>query len=179
MIVFRALFVASGQAPKLLPSIDEPLNASAQTVEGAIERPLVTFMLLARDRDPDTVLACILPSVSAAIPCIAHDPMGTALRAAWSAPLDGTGLQELCEDLRLVSLPRREDKGHQLAAPFSSPVDFGAETAPAPAEGFSLWGPFWAPAACWWARMMVPSIEWRSPCSWPAASACACTAAKS
>jgi hypothetical protein len=158
MIVFRTLFVASGQAPKLLTSIDEPLNAIAQTVEGAIERPLVTFILLVRDRDPDTMLACILPYVSAAIPFIAHNPMGTALRTSRSAPLDGPSLQELFADLRLVSLPRCKHKGHQLAAPFSSQVDFGAEPAPAPAEGFSLWVPFFAPAACWWARMMVPSI---------------------
>jgi hypothetical protein len=133
MVVFRALFIACGQAPKLLTPIDEPLNAIAQAVEGAIERPLVTFILLARNRDPHTMLAGILPYVSTAIAFIAHDAMGSALGTAWSTPLDGTGLHELCEDHRLVPLPRREDEGHQLAAPFSPQVDFGTETAPAPA----------------------------------------------
>ena len=57
-------------------------------------------------------------------------------------------LQELLEDHRLVPLPRGEDERHQLAAPFSPQVDFRAETAPAPAEGFGLWVPFFAPAAC-------------------------------
>jgi hypothetical protein len=133
MVVFRTLFIACGQAPKLLTSIDEPLNAIAQAVEGSIERPLVAFILLARDREPDTMLAGILPYVSAAIPFIAHDPMGAALGTAWSTPLDGTGLHELFEDHCLVPLSRCEDEGHQLAIPLSPQVDFGTETAPAPA----------------------------------------------
>ena len=133
MIVFRTFFVARGQAPKLLTPIDEPLNAIAQAVDGSIERPLVTFILLARDRNPDTMLAGILPDVPAAVPFIAHDAMGSALGPAWSPPLHGTGLHELVEDYRLVPLPRREDQGHQLAAPFSPQVHFGTETASAPA----------------------------------------------
>jgi hypothetical protein len=59
--------------------------------------------------------------------------MGAALRAAWPTPLDGTGLHELFEDHRLVSLPRCEDEGQQLAAPFSPQMDVGTEAAPAPA----------------------------------------------
>jgi hypothetical protein len=133
MVGFRALFIACGQAPKRLTPIDEPLKAIAQAVDGSIERPLVTFILLARDRDPDTMLAGILPDVPAAVPFLAYDAMGSTLGTAWSTPLDGTGLHELCEDHRLVPLPRREDEGHQLAAPFSPQVDCGTETAPAPA----------------------------------------------
>jgi hypothetical protein len=157
MVVVRALFIACGQAPKRLTPIDEPLNAIAQAVDGAIERPLVTLILLARDRDPDPMLAGILPYVPAAVPFIAHDAMGSALRTAWSTPLDGTALHELFEDHCLVPLPRREDESHQLAIPVGPEVDLGAEPAPATAEGFGLWVPFFAPAACWWARMMVPS----------------------
>jgi hypothetical protein len=133
MVVFRTLFIACGQAPKLLTSIDQPLNAVAQAVNGAIERPLVTFILLAWDRDPDTMLAGILAYVPAAVPFIAHDALGSALGTAWATSFDGPGLQELCEDHRLVSLPRSQDEGHQFAAPFGPQVDFGAEPAPAPA----------------------------------------------
>ena len=129
----------------------------AQAVEGAIERSLVTFILLARDGDPDAMLTGILPNVPAAVAFVPDDAVRAALGTAWPPPLDGSGLQELLEDHRLVSLPRGEDDGHQLAAPFGAQVDFGTETAPAPAEGFGLWVPFFAPAACWWARIMVPS----------------------
>jgi hypothetical protein len=117
----------------LFTPIHEPLDAMAQAVDGAIERPLVTFILLARDGDPDAMLTGILPKVPAAVPFIAYDTMGSALGAAWPTPLDGTGLQEPLEDHRLVSLPRCEDDGHRLAAPFGPQVDCGAETTPATA----------------------------------------------
>jgi hypothetical protein len=151
----------------------------AQAVDSSIARPLGTGILLAQDGDPATMLAGILPSVSTALSCITHAAMGSALGTAWSTPLDGTGLHALGDDHRRVPWPRREDEGHQLAAPCSPQVDFGTETAPAPAEGFGLWVPVFAPAACWWARMRGPSREWRSHLSWLAASACVCTAAKS
>lgn len=94
------------------------------------------------------MLAGILPYVSAAVPCIADDPMGAALGAARSTPLDGTGLHELVEDYGLVPLSRCKDQSPQLTIPFRPQVDFGTEPASAAAEGFGLWGPFLAPAAC-------------------------------
>ena len=127
------LFIASGQAPELLTPIDEPLDTVTQAVESSIERPLATFILLAWDRDPDPMPARILSNLPAAVPFIAHDTMGSALGTAWPTPLDGTSLHELFEDHRLMSLPRCEDEGHQLAAPFSPQVNFGAETTPAAA----------------------------------------------
>jgi hypothetical protein len=105
----------------------------AQAVEGTIERPLVRFILLTRDRDADAMLAGILPNVPAAVAFIAHDTMGSALGAAWPTPLDSTRLHELFEDHRLVALPRGEDKGHELAVSFGPQVDFGTEAAPAAA----------------------------------------------
>jgi hypothetical protein len=151
----------------------------AQAVESAIERPLVTFILRARHSDPDAMLAGIAPNPPATVALVPNDAVRAALGTAWPPPLDGTALQELLEDHRLMALPRCEDDSQQLAAPFGAQVDCGTETAPAPAEGFGLWVPFFAPAACWWARSIVPSLEGMSQFSWPAASACACTAAKS
>jgi hypothetical protein len=106
----------------------------AQAVEGAIERSLVTFILLARDGDPDARLAGIAPTPPAAVAFVPNDAVRTAFGTARPPPLDSTGLRELLEDHRLVSVPRGEDHGHQLAAPFSAQVDFGTETAPAPAN---------------------------------------------
>jgi hypothetical protein len=133
MVICGTLLIASGQAPELLTPIDEPLDAVTQAVEGSLERPLATFILLARDRDPDAMLASVLSNLPAAVPFIAHHALRAALGAAWSTALDGPALHELFENHRLVSLPRREHQGHQLAAPFGPQVDFGTEAAPATA----------------------------------------------
>jgi hypothetical protein len=94
------------------------------------------------------MLAGILPNLPAALAFIADDPMGAALGTARSPPLDGPGLQERLEDDRLVPLSRGEHEGQQLAAAFGPQGDFGTDPAPAPAQGFGLWVPFFAPAAC-------------------------------
>jgi hypothetical protein len=73
------------------------------------------------------MLARILANRPAAVPFIAYDTVGSALGTAWPTPLDGTGCHQLCEDHRLVSLPRSEDKGHQLAISFGPQVDFSTE----------------------------------------------------
>jgi hypothetical protein len=133
MIVFRSLLIPCGQAPKLFTPIDEPLDAMAQAVDGSIERPFAAFILFAWDGGPNAMLASILPNLPAAVPFIAHHALGAALRAAWPAALDGTGLHELFEDHRLVSLPSCEDEGHQLAASFGPQVHFSSEAPPATA----------------------------------------------
>jgi len=120
VVVGGTLLIAGGQAPKLLTAIHEPLDAIAQAVDSSIERPVVTLILLTWDRDPDTMLAGVLPNVPAAVSFIPHDTLGSALGTAWPTPLDGTSLHELFEDHRLMSLSRCEDEGHQLATPFGS-----------------------------------------------------------
>jgi hypothetical protein len=115
-----------------LTPIHAPLEASAQAIEGTIERSLVTFILRARDGDPDAMLAGIAPHPPAAVAFVPNDAVRATLGTAWSTPLDGIGLQKLLEDHRLVSLPRGEEDCHQLATPFGTEVDFGTETAPAP-----------------------------------------------
>jgi hypothetical protein len=77
-----------------------------------------------------------------------------------------------------MALARGQDKSDELAVALGPQVDFGAETALTAAECFDLWGPFFAPAACWWARMIVLSTKWIVQSSWPAASACCCKVAK-
>jgi hypothetical protein len=95
MVVGGPLFIAGGQAPKLFTSIDEALDAMAQAVEGAMKRPLVTFILLAGDGDSDAMLARILANLPAAVPFITHDTTRSALGAAdprrLTAPVSRSG----------------------------------------------------------------------------------------
>jgi hypothetical protein len=72
--------------------------------------------------------------------CHAHPAPGGA-----SPPVNP---QALCEDHGLVPLSRGQDQGPQLATPFGPQLDCGTEPAPAPAKGFGLWVPVFAPAAC-------------------------------
>jgi hypothetical protein len=58
---------------------------------------------------------------------------------------------------RLVALARRQNKGDRLAVALGPDVDLGAEAALAPAERLGRWVPFFAPAACGWARITVAS----------------------
>jgi len=148
LVVGGAFLVARGQSAELLATIDQALEAVAETVESSITWACTTFVALARDRDPNAVLARIAPNPSAAVAFVPHDAVRAALGTAWAPPLDGATLQELFEDHGLVPLSRGQDQGHQLAAPFGPQMDFGTEPAPAPAEGFGLWVPFFAPAAC-------------------------------
>jgi hypothetical protein len=148
LVVYGALLIARRQAPELLAAIDQALDAVAKTVECPIEWAGAVFVLLARNGHSDAMLARILPNLPAAVAFIAYDPLGSALGTARATPLDSPGLHELCKDDRLVPLSRGEHEGHQLATPFGSQVDFGTEPAPAAAEGFGLWVPFFAPAAC-------------------------------
>ena len=137
-----------GQSTEWLTAIDQALNPVPQTVERVIEGAGTTFVALARDGDPDAMLTGILPNPPTAVAFVADDALRAALGAACSAPLHGAGLQKRLEDCRLVLLPRSQDERQQLTASFRSEMDFGTEPAPAPAEGFRLWVPFFAPAAC-------------------------------
>jgi hypothetical protein len=148
LVVGGAFLVARCQSAELLATIDQALDVVAKTVERSIKWACTTFVALARDSDPHAVLASIAPTSSAAVAFVPHDAVRAALGAAWAPPLDGATLQELFEDHGLVPLSRGQDKGHQSAPPFGPPMDFGTEPAPAPAEGFGLWVPFFAPAAC-------------------------------
>jgi hypothetical protein len=81
-----------------LTPIHAPLEASAQAIEGTIERSLVTFILRARDGDPDAMLAGIAPHPPAAVAFVPNDAVRATLGTAWPLPLDGTGLQERFKD---------------------------------------------------------------------------------
>jgi hypothetical protein len=114
-------------------------DAVAETVQRSVERAGAMFIVLTRDGHAYPMPARIRPNPPAAVAFVAHDPVWTAL--------DGPGLQELFEDHRLVSLSRGEDQRHQLATAFGPHVDCGAEPASGAAQGFGVWVPFFAPAA--------------------------------
>lgn len=148
MVVGGAFLVTRREASKLLATVDQALDAVAKPVERPIEGAGAAFVLLARNGDPHPMLTCILANLPAAVTFIADHPLGAALGTAWATALDRSGRHELGKNGRLVPLSWGEHKSHEPAIAFRSEVHFGTEAAPAAAEGFGLWVPFFAPAAC-------------------------------
>jgi hypothetical protein len=79
------------------------------------------------------MLAGIVPNPSAALAFVPHDAVRAVLGATRSDSLHVPTRHQWRENQRLMPLAQGQHEGHQLAAPFSPQVDFGAETTPAPA----------------------------------------------
>jgi hypothetical protein len=137
------------------------------------------FPALAWDRVPDTSAATVRPIPTPGVRFVADDSLGGHSWAPPAGPSHGALFQQLLEDGRFVLLARGEHQGQQLATALRAEVDFGGEPAPAAPEGFLRRVAPFAPAACWCARMMVPSTQWTVQSTCPAASARAWTAANS
>lgn len=136
------------------------------------------FIRATRDGIADAPPPQIASETRAAVALVAHQASRTQTWTTASRSFDGALLQQLTHNSLLVPLTRREGKGHQLAAAFGPNVQFGAQSAPTAAEGLSLGTAFFAPAACWWARITVPSTKWTSQSNSPSRSLAACTSAK-
>ena len=75
--------------------------------------------------------------------------------------------QHVCA-LRIMCLPGRQMKTGWVSQCIDRGVDFGCQAAAAAPNGLALIGPlFFAPALCWWALMMVESIQSRTRCPHP------------
>jgi hypothetical protein len=156
-MVRRPLFVARREPPELFQPIDQPLHPVAFAVDRPVERPPAALVRLARNRDPDPAPPQGGPDLAAAVALVTDDPLRAQPRPSTPRPFDRPVLQQLLEGRRLVALTGREHKGDRLAVALGAELDLGAEAALAPSERLGLWVPFFAPAACWWARMTVAS----------------------
>jgi hypothetical protein len=133
------------------------------------------FIRLPRNGDADTTAPDILTDLAAAIGLIAHNAVWPVLRPASALTLHAAADQQLGKDGGLMSLARRQQQRQELACTVSPEVDFYAEAALAPPKRFGFGISFFAPDACWWARMMVLSRKCTFQSSWPVASACCFT----
>src|SRR5918999_1409300 len=176
-VALAALVVAGGQAAELLAAGDQVLHAVAQAVARPIEGAAAALVGLARDGDPDPAAAARVADGPTAVALVADHAYGAhPWPPAARTPHRALG-QQLREHRRLVRLAGREHQGHRLAAPLGAQVDFGRETALAAPECFRRGVPPFAPAACWCARMTVPSTQCHSQSNAPAVSAWRWTAA--
>src|SRR4051794_7544985 len=178
LVAGRPLVVADGQAAVLLAAGDEVLDHMASAVDGAVERPGAVLVAAAWDGVTDAAPPAVGAPGPAGVALVARDPIRPDARAAPAGPSDGALLQQPLEGGGLVALARGQHHRHRLAAALRAEVDLRREAAPAPAQRLGRWVPPFAPAACWCARITVPSTKWTVQSTWPAASAWRWTAAK-
>src|SRR5215210_1733815 len=161
-VAVRALVVAGGQTAELLAPIDQPLDPIPQAVRCPIEGPT-----------PPAVRAIAPPRV----PFVPDHAVGPQPGPPAAGPAHRALLEQLLEHRDFVLLAGGEHQGQQLAAALRAEMDLRREAALAAPERFGRWVPPFAPAACWCARITVPSTKWTVQSSCPAASARAWTAA--
>ena len=128
-VVRSQFFVACRDAPELLKPIDQSLNPVAQAiclfVKGTVS-PLIGPPL---NRVVDATPLQIAPVFIGTVPFIAHNTPWTLFRSPWAGAIDGALFHQRFESNRLVTLSRRQHKGHRLPVPFSTDVDLGREAA--------------------------------------------------
>src|SRR5215210_6551877 len=178
-VALGALIVAGGQGAELLAAGDQVLHAVAQPVARPIERAAAGLVGLARDGRPDATAAARLADGPTAVALVAGHAPGPHPGSPPPGPPHRALGQQLGEHRRLVRLAGCEHHGHRLAAPLGAEMDLRGEAALAAAERLLHWVPPFAPAACWCARISVPSTKCSSQSIAPAASASRWTAAKS
>ena len=178
-VLFGAFLVAGGEGTELFAAGDGVLDPMTQPVDRTVEGAAAVLVATVGDGVGDAVTAAQRSDGAAAVALVAHDSLGADTGATPSDAADGALHEQPEEDRRLVALPRREHHGQWLAATLRLEVDLGREAPLAPAEGLGFWVPPFAPAACWCARITVPSTNCTSQSTWPAASTSRWTAAKS
>jgi hypothetical protein len=169
--------VAGGNSPMLLEAIDEPRDAVAFPVGLAIDAHATPGLGRAPgNAGANPPAAQRWADRASRIALVAGDTLRPLAGPATTRSLDRTRLQQGGHVARLVPRSRSQDGADWLAAALGAEVDFRREAAAGTAERL-IAAPFLAPAACWWARTVVPSRKGTDQSTAPAASPSACTAA--
>jgi hypothetical protein len=138
MIVNSALLVTGCKTSVVFQSIDQPLDPLAQAVDGPIKGAGPVFILLARDRDADTVASQVLPNLATTVSLVTDQTTRPAFGTPTPAPFHSPTFHQGFEGSGFVPLARGEDQRHQLAPAFRTDMDFCTEAALATTERFGL-----------------------------------------
>jgi hypothetical protein len=134
-------------------------------VTGPVEGAGAMFIRFPWDGALDAMSPHVLPNLAAARGLVAHEVIRPVFRPSWAAVLHGALGHELGREDRFMPVARRQQPCQELASAFGTEVDFRAKASWAPPERLGLGIPFFAPAACWWARTMVLSTKCTSQSS--------------
>jgi hypothetical protein len=129
-IVFSQLFIARGETPIQLKTIDQPFDAVAHPIDDLIKRSPVLRVFSSRNRVVDTPAAQIAAVVFGTIALITYHPVGTLLRSSRSWSVNGPSFHPGFEKHRVMPLSWTQDEDHRLVFTFTTDVDLGRKAAP-------------------------------------------------
>jgi hypothetical protein len=150
----------------------------ATAVGGAIEGTGAILSAELGDGVPDPPTSEAGAVAPTRVALVARGAAGAHARPATSGSPDGPVVHQRREDGRFVLLTGSEQDGQRLAVPLGLEVHLGREAALAAPQRFGFRSPPFAPAACWCARITLPSTKWTLQSTSPFASASWWTAAK-
>jgi hypothetical protein len=129
---------------------------------GGLVEPDPPLALLPGDHHPDAPATQMALDLLTAVALVSRYPIRSETWMSSPQALDRSSLHQRLEHDLLVALSSRQQQNHGFASSLSSDVDLGPKAALAPPECLVriprvVDPPFCAAAACWWARIMVPS----------------------
>jgi len=146
-VVTCQLFVACGDATKLLEPVETLLDTMPFPIGPLVERTPPPFGAFAGNDHPNAMLTQIPAERTTAVAFIRADPLRTQARSAPPASFDRSLFQQRLGWGRLMLLPGGQTAGERTALPVGAERDLGREAASASAERLLVLPPF-APAAC-------------------------------
>jgi len=156
-VVRGALLVAGRNATELLQPVDQALDDVARPVEDPVKQRGARLVASRCDDRADPVEPQVGSYCPGAVAFVAYQGARTAARSSTTSAGHGPLIHQLVEDDRLVPLPGRQHEDQGLASTLGAKVQLAGEATLATAQSLRFRGPPFAPAACWWARMTVPS----------------------
>jgi hypothetical protein len=117
------------------------------------------FIRAPRDGVTDTPSPQVLPKAMTTVPFVPYKSVGTESRATWPSASHRPLFNQLSDQPLLMPMARRQDESHQFAVALGPNMNLGAQSSPTSTNSFSFGVAFFAPAACWWARTVVPSTK--------------------
>lgn len=151
-------------------AVEDPVEDGRPTTEGSAPSAVVRLVAALGDRDGDAPAPQHEADRPAGIGLVAQHTVRCRARAARDGARDTDPVEDLTERGGVVDVAGREHDRERQAAAVDGQVDLGGQSASGAAEGLArlraarifqfvpVCGPLLrAPAACWWARLIVES----------------------
>ena len=141
------LVEAGGDATELFEFTEEALDQVSAAIKGGLDGALELDPALGGDVRLSACGGDEVEDCAAVVAAVGH-----------KGPGGGKARQKLGDGGFVGALAGREEQAHGQTVLIDHGVDLGAQSATRPADGV-IETPFFAPAACWWARTIELSIR--------------------